>query len=146
MQYYKIPLSAVELFENRTLLKYNRIEESIADNIRLILTTAFGEYAFDATYGCSLWDGDFENISSDDRWKEKLSISIRKSIEQHEPRLTNVMVNTEIVQDEVKQQISNREINRIKRRVDVTVDARIALTDESFWGRQKLYVSPISLD
>lgn len=146
MEYYQIPFSALELFKNREFRKCEDLRRSIECNIELILRTSFGESTFDPTFGCSIWENDFDCMISPDQWNAKLAQSIKRSIQLHEPRLGNLVVTTNIIEDEVKQQYNNNLVSRMKRRIDVRVRGNMVLTNEEFDGVAKLYVSPISID
>jgi phage baseplate assembly protein W len=146
MEYYKLPISFTDFFQKKELSKCDSLKESIGANIELLLKTSFGECAFDESFGCSIWENDFENIFSPNQWRDKIAQSLRKSITDHEPRLTNVQVSTNINMDEVQFQNGNSVVSRLKRRIDVRVQGNIVATNEPFDGIQKLFISPIALD
>lgn len=147
MEYYKVPLSFTDFFKKKELSKCVSLKESIGCNIDLILQTSFGECAYDETYGCSIWENDFENIYSTNQWRDKLSQSLKRSIMQHEPRLANISVTANIIMDSiVKVPNGATVVNRLKRKVDVIVQGNIVKTNEPFYGSTNLYISPISLE
>lgn len=130
--FYNIPLNTGDVMKKNELPRCAE-RESIDENILLMLTTYFGEFRYDETYGCSLWEHDFENIVSATAWKENIGVSIRETIKAHEPRLTNVIVTTEIK-------------NETKRRVDIKVNGNLAQTNKPYFYFKSLYVSPFSFD
>ncbi len=130
--FYNIPLSMADIIGKNELPRCPE-KESIDQSILLMLTTYFGEFRYDETYGCSLWEHDFENIVSATVWKENIGASIRETIKAHEPRLINVIVATEIK-------------NETKRRVDIRVTANLAQTNKPYSFFKSLYVSPFSFD
>ena len=133
-------------YDSNIALYQVNLERSIAQLIYLILTTKFDEYRFDHTFGCALWEFDFENIASVNQWKDAISNSVRVSIERHEPRLANVRVRIEIGQEEILVG-TKRKMNRLKKCVDITVNGTVVLTNELFKGyKQRLYISPFSFD
>jgi len=145
VEYYRIPLKFSDLFKKHELPKCRDIGESISQNIHLMITSRFGEYRFDQTYGSSIWDSDFENIFANDDWNEKISNSLRQIIETHEPRLKDIMVYAEITQEEIPATAANPQY-RIKQKVSVRVEGTLTSTNERFETTQKLYVSPLSFD
>src|ERR1700677_3510421 len=101
MEYYKLPLKFNDLFKKKELPNCRDIGESISQHINLIITSRFGEYRFDRSFGSNIWEYDFENITTNDDWSEKISGSLKTIIEQHEPRLKNIFVHAEIMQEEI---------------------------------------------
>ena len=119
MQYYKLPLSAEKIITNEEADTCS-IEQSISKFIHLITTSHFGEYDFDETFGCTIWNIDFDNLTSTNKLRYTVADSITKTLLVHEKRLTQINVNVNIVQDEFK---GVKKHNRIKKRVDITVQA-----------------------
>jgi len=144
MEYYQLPLQLNDLLKKNELKKCD-LKLSIAQNIHLILTTHFGEYALDETYGCSVWENDFENIFSTNTWKEKISQSIKGTLSLHEQRLTNVQVKTEIGQEELTVNEQSH-LHSIKRRLEIRVTGNYILTNEPFSFYERLFISPLSFD
>ena len=145
MEYLLLPFSATALFKNKEFKKCADLRESIAYNIQLILTTSWGESAFDSTFGCSIWEHDFDISFSNNLWQDKLRRSIKASIMLHEPRLKDVEVKAQILQDEYQLMYNNKLVNKVKRKIDVKVEGRIALTDEIYKsGNHQLFIGPFS--
>ncbi len=142
MQYYSFPLLFTDLLKKNDLAKCRDIKESISQNIHLILITHFGEYKQDPSYGCSIWDNDFENIVSINLWKEQVGKSLKIVLTNHEQRLTNITVKTDIGQEEVV----NSHLKKLKKKVEVSVEANIVETNEPFYFRDSLFISPLSFD
>ena len=110
------------------------------------MTSEFGEYRFDESYGCSVWEHDFENIISINSWKDRMAQSVKQSLLFHENRLSNTMVRIDIGQEELAMQ-GKEHINRIKKCVDITVSGTIVETNQPFPPyKQRLYISPFSFD
>lgn len=142
--YYSPPLVFSQIFNKKEIPRIG-IYESITHNLHLILITEHGENRFDPTYGCTIWDEDFENVYSNNAWQEKINRDIKAILTKHEPRLTGVEVTATISEESFPPSSANPAY-RVKRRVDVKISARLTLTDEIYVYTQKLYVSPISLD
>ena len=48
------------------------LHQSIAQRIHLILVTNFGEFRSDISFGCTIWENDFENMPNLNIWKDKM--------------------------------------------------------------------------
>ncbi|MDX2002103.1 MAG: GPW/gp25 family protein [Chitinophagales bacterium] len=140
VEYYSMPLKFADLFKKKELARCRDIGDSISQNIQLILTSRFGEYRYDPTYGCDIWEHDFENIFLQDNWNDRVSNSLKLIIEQHEPRLKDIDVSAVVSQEE----LSGTGNRRIKQRVTVTVRGKLVTTNERFETVQKLFISPLS--
>ena len=125
--YYKLPIDFGGLMKKQDLAKI-ALEDSISQSIYTLMTTVFGECKFDETYGCELWDTDFDLLKSDDELKVFVAKSLKNSIIQHEKRI--------FLQDiEIKISEQNLgEINkkRIKKKVLVSVRAIVLETNRPF--------------
>ena len=140
-----MPLKFGDLLKKKELPKCRDIGESISQNINLMITSKFGEYRYDPTFGSNIWDSDFENIFANDDWSERVSGSLKSIIEAHEPRLKNIVVTAAINQEEIPSSGTNPQY-RIKQKVVVQIEGSLANTNERFSTTQKLYVSPLSFD
>ena len=139
-----IPIDFERLKKKNREHSRSGLEKSIAQNIFLIITTQFGEHRFDYTYGCEIWDADFELISNVNMWKEKVRKSIDVTLNNHEKRLINITVDVDLTEEEAKD--IRRNIIAIKKRVGLTVKATTRSTGIPFNFETKLYISPLSLD
>ncbi len=141
---YQIPIQFSRFFGKKPLPKCN-LETSIQQNILLILLSHFEEYRFDHTFGCSLWEEDFELLPSANVWKEHLQRSIHESLARHEPRLNDIKIKVAI--NEVPfTHPEDKKVRRIKKRIGIEIRASISLTGEPFSHAETIFFSPISLD
>lgn len=139
--YYTLPLRLDEVIQQKAHLTCT-LPESIAQNLYLMITTHFDESRFDDTFGCSLWDEDF-NTQTNSRWKEDIRQSIETSVVAHEKRLMQVRVRVELTDQELQLTRINR---RVKRRLSIWVDGRMARTNEPFSFQRSIYLAPLSTD
>lgn len=139
-KYYKLPLNATSFIKNRSV-ETASIEESIANYIHLIMTTRFGECNFDSSFGCAVWDVDFNNISSDNKLRVIVSDSLVKSLKKYETRLSNLEFDVNIEQEEIN---IKREKSRIKKSVHILVKGVVKKTNEDFSYREHFYIAPLS--
>ncbi len=141
--YYKIPLQLSAVMEGNELPACDLIY-SITKNLELIIMTRFGEHRSNPTFGCEIWDLDFELIVSASLWEEKLRPSLLKSITTHENRLSNVAI-TVAITDMEKYNVF-KQFTEIKKRVDIHISGLIHKTGQAFNFRTNLFLSPLSVD
>lgn len=77
------------------------LDESIRNNVYLLITSQFGEARYDPQFGCSIWDDDFQSTSDpgDIRWIDRVEKSIRAGIRQYEKRLERISVEVTVNRD-----------------------------------------------
>lgn len=138
--YFKIPFDVGSLITNRSIDKCS-LEQSIAHNIHLINTSHFGEYSYDDSFGCCIWDVDFDNLSSTSKIKEIIRKSLLESLKNHEKRLTKIRVEVNVRQEELNE-IKNSII--IKKKVSLKIKGKIAKTNEDFAYNEFFYIGPLS--
>lgn len=113
---------------------------SIAQGIHLLLHTRYGELRSDRSYGCSVWELEFDRSVSSSHWINHLCESMEEAIQQHEPRLKNPQVTVQF-------QSVERGIDPIpedyQRRATVTVQAILCETDEPFRFSTQLHLGQL---
>lgn len=100
--YYKLPLrldliiQGANLRQNPVLMDelMCSVDASLQDHVYLIITTQFREARYDPQFGCTIWEEEFNsnNDWNDTRWTDRIQMSIREGIQQHEKRLSRVNV------------------------------------------------------
>lgn len=138
--FYTLPLKTDDFISNRTH-KVCLINDSIAYHIHLINTSYFGECSFDESFGCSIWDIDFDNLKSLNKLKELINESLLASLKRHEKRLSNISVNVKIIQEEILEQKTS---NRIKKKVNINIKGKIRKTNEDFSYIEYFFIGPLS--
>ncbi|MEO6722330.1 MAG: GPW/gp25 family protein [Ferruginibacter sp.] len=141
--YYKAPLALSKLLEGNDLPTCS-LADSITKNLELIITTKFGEHRSDPSFGCEIWDLDFELIASENLWEEKLRQSLLRSITSHERRLSNVQIQVEI--SEIEKFHLFKQFTEVKKRVDIELKGTMHKTGEGFNFKTNLFLSPLSVD
>ena len=139
-QYYTLPLNAKKLINKQSHEKCI-LNESISHYIHLINTSYFGECTFDESFGCSIWLIDFDNLKSTIRLKSMVQESLLESLRRLEKRINKIRVDVKIKQHEFDG-ISNS--NRIKKRIDIKVNAKVVKTNETFSYVEYFYIGPLS--
>ncbi|HEX8504313.1 MAG TPA: GPW/gp25 family protein [Hymenobacter sp.] len=137
--YYRLPLDLEEILDRQQLPRCS-VQESIAQHLYLMLTTYFGESRFEPDFGCQVWEQDFEAMTTM-RWKDNVQHSVEQAIRDFEPRLARARVEVAVSDFELKN-VSQR----IRKRLEVTVNAALHRTDEPFAFQASLFVAPLSVD
>lgn len=138
--YYTLPLKTIDFITNKSH-SVCVINESIAHHIHLINTTYFGECTFDESFGCSIWNIDFDNLKSLNKLKELINDSLINSLKRHEKRLTKIAVDVKIIQEEISEA---KIANRIKKKVNINIKGKIKKTNENFSYVEYFYIGPLS--
>lgn len=138
--YYKLPLDTFGIVKNKDIDSCD-LKQSIVGFIHLITTSYFGECTFDENFGCSIWNVDFDNLTSTNKLRNTISESLVDSIASQERRLRRVTVDVNIQQEEFK---NRGRLNRIKKRVDIKVNGVISRTNEDFSCLEQFYIAPLS--
>jgi phage baseplate assembly protein W len=120
------------------------LRQSLAQNIFLIITTMYRENRFDESYGCAIWDLDFEMVSNENLWLETIRKSIFASVLKHEKRLYDVSVEIEVSMDEQVATLKGEKT--VKKRLTIFVRGNINQTGELFSFNTNIYLSPLSLE
>lgn len=82
----QIPISTKELTCGAKLERISP-EESIYRNVYLILETRLGEFRYDNSYGCALWDDDFSIDVTSSGWSTEMMNKLKNNVLQNEPRI-----------------------------------------------------------
>ena len=136
--YYSLPLNLGDIISKKEQPRIS-LKESIEAWIHLLLVTHFGEFKNDESFGCQIWEHDFENITNSQKFKEDLQKAILQSIKTHEPRLADIRLDLQIEQVEVL--LQNR---RIKIRIGIRIAGIIRKTNESFVHVESFFIGPLS--
>lgn len=136
--FYDLPLNLGEVLRKKELPKIS-LRESISKWIHILVVTQFGECRHDDTFGCQIWEHDFENITNNQKFKEEINRAILASITAHEPRLTDIRLDIQIEQVELILQS-----RRIKIRVGMKIRGTIKKTNEAFNHFENFFIGPLS--
>lgn len=139
--FYKLPLDFGAITRKEDLEKTS-LEHSIAQQIILLATTSFGECKFNETFGCVIWETDFDLLMNENTFKDIISKNLKQGIRLHERRIT---VN------EIKVKVSETRTTigykiTIKKRVDIVLNAIVKSTNRSFDFNAFFYVGPLSFN
>jgi phage baseplate assembly protein W len=140
LAYYSLPLAVdkvMRLKEHPTC----SLQQSVMQYLHLLMTTGFREFPGDEDFGCSIWEYDFDNVTSAHKLKELIRQSLLQGIERYEKRLGNVRVELYLRQEELA---ANQSGMMVKKRIDITVSAVLQLTNEPFVYRDSFFIGPLS--
>lgn len=138
---YNKPFRLRHIFENSDLQEADH-GKSISQHIELIIFTRYGEHRHNRNFGCEIWDLDFELIVSETTWEEKFRQSLLKSVTDYENRLYQVEV--EVKMSEVEKSFTLSTVTEIKKKVDISIRAKINSTGEKYYFKTALFLSPLS--
>lgn len=138
--YYSFPLDT-ELLMQKKEHPACTLSQSVAHHLHLIVTTAFGEMQSDADYGNSIWDHDFDNLTTRTKQQELMKQSLAKAVKKHEKRLDDAKVEVVVRQEELAALSPE---SRIKKRLDIFITGRLTATSEEIVFRDSFFVSPLS--
>ena len=138
--YYSLPLRLDKVLKGDLHDKCS-LKESIAQHIHLIITTSFGEMQHDESFGCSIWDCDFDNLTSANKIKENIKISIQHAVNKYEHRLEQIKVEVYIKEQELQTKINGRQV---KKRIDVQLTGINKVTSEAFFYQDHFFTGPLS--
>lgn len=138
--YYTSPLKFKDLMSKKELEKTN-IENSIAQNINLIITTSYGECKFNEIFGCKIWESEFDLLVPPKILKENLRKEVKDAVIKFEKRLE---IQEVIISIDDSQSISYNKGKRIKRRVNVKIRGSVRLTNRPFQFYSHFFIGPLS--
>jgi phage baseplate assembly protein W len=141
LDYYSLPLALNQLTGKHDLPKCS-LKQSVNQHLYLILTTSFDEFKCDPSFGCAIWDNDFDNVTSGHKVKENIRQSLLQSIQQYEKRISGVRVELMIVQEELPD--SRGATRRVKKKIDITISSILKLTNEKHIYRDSFFLGPYS--
>jgi phage baseplate assembly protein W len=138
MKYLKYPVDFSSLLKGNNRNQCE-IQESIAYNIMLIITTSYGEIPEKKEFGSVIWDLEFDQHMNRRTWEEQVKNSLFDSISKNEYRLK--LTSVVITLDEVEE----KELKMsIRRKANIIVKGIIKNSLIPFDFHTKLNISPIS--
>ncbi len=140
--YYKFPLRFETIFAKKDLPKCS-IEESIARNIQLLITTVWGENKMDQEYGSFFWENDFDILTTNAKRREIVIHSIQFAIQQYEKRLQKVRVEVDIKQAEVR---NEQEGTRLRRKIEMLITGTIKKNNQAFRFQTGFFIGPFAME
>ncbi len=141
MDYLKLPLDFSSVLSGKSLARCS-VEESIAQNIMLLITSHNEEIIGKECFGSKIWNLEFNQLVKISEWEEQVRESLVQSITAHEKRLKDVDV--EVVLSEIDDDFSQNRNSHIRRKAQISVHGKTRANDIPFRFRTLLYISPLS--
>lgn len=140
---YRLPLLFTRLFETdiRDLSRCSE-EESIDQNLEMIIMTCPGEHKYDPDFGCKIWDLDFERVVSMHRWEGQFMQYIQEAISKYERRIQDV--DTRIKFYDIRNEYDRSGAISIRKRVDAQIDATIVSSKKKCCFYYSFFLGPLS--
>ena len=140
---YKLPLNLSRFFgEGGGFFEKCDEIESVNQHINLLLSTCPGEHHFNPRYGCRIWELDFEQNNSSNKWKKMFHDYVAQAILENEKRISNVDVTIDI-SDIIKKEINDTTMFR--KQADIYIKATLNSTELQCALGYKIYLGPISI-
>ena len=143
MANYRLPLKLQEVTQGKEFPACD-LPQSITQHLELIIMTKFGEHRHDPSFGCEIWDLDFELIVSASLWEEKLRQSLLRSVSTHEQRLQGIEITVAI--NDMEKFNALRNFSEVKKRVSIKLTGTIRKTGEPFIFSTYMFLSPLTFD
>lgn len=143
--FYKLPIKFDSIFdETGGEMAMCSEQESIDQNIELLITTCPGEHKFNKNWGCRIWDMDFELVYSRKEWENDFAAYILKAVQDFEQRITGVTTSIQVM--EVAREDLAMNTTAIKKKVMVYVNGTMVSTGEPCGFKYALYLGPLSTE
>ena len=136
--FYSLPLSLERIMQKKEH-PICTLQQSVAQHLHLIFTTAFGEMTADENFGCNIWEHDFDNITSGHKMKELIKQSLIDAIGLHEKRIAHVYIAITVRQEELEGNCNYS----VKKRIQIAVTGTIQATNEVFQYQESFFTGPL---
>jgi phage baseplate assembly protein W len=140
--YYSLPLRLDEVIQGQHL-SVGSLEESIDQHLHLLITTSFGEIEYDKTFGCIVWETDFDNLTTVNKLRDEIKQSVAEIIQKYEPRLERIKVDVTIRQEELPARINGR---HVKKRIILQVNGIVKFTRRPYSFTDRFFAGPLSYE
>ncbi|ADB40095.1 GPW/gp25 family protein [Spirosoma linguale] len=114
---------------------------SIAQVLYLLLHTRYGELRSDRSFGCKIWDFDYDRTVSNTYWVTQLCESLEAAIQRHERRLTKPQVSVQFQPVEHRLDALPEDYQQL---ATVTISATLVETEEPFRFTTQLHLGHLS--
>jgi phage baseplate assembly protein W len=141
-QYYSLPLRLDDVIQGQHLTACS-LEESIDQHIHLLITTSFGEIEYDKSFGCIVWETDFDNLTTVNKLRDEIKQSVAEIIQKYESRLEKVKVEVSIRQEELPVKINGR---HVKKRIILQVAGMVKSTRRPYSFTDRFFAGPLSYE
>lgn len=141
MKYIKLPINFYNIAKGAKSPSCS-MEESIAQHLYLLITSRYGEVSGNNTFGCDIWELEFNQLVKTHKWEEQVKSSLEKSILINEKRLKDVEVKISLT--EVDYEFKNKGYSQVRRKADIHIAGLILENNQDFQFGMSLYISPLA--
>lgn len=141
MKYLKLPIDFSEILKKKRLKRCTK-EESIAQNIMMIITSRYGEVVGRGKFGSKIWELEFRQLVKISTWEEEVRLSLQDSIKEYEKRLRNIEV--KVLLSEIDDDFSSSKNCHVRRKAQISVKGIIVDSGIDFNFSTLVYISPLS--
>ncbi|SOD90069.1 GPW/gp25 family protein [Spirosoma fluviale] len=114
---------------------------SIAQMLYLLLHTQYGELRSDRSFGCKIWDFDYDSTVRSSYWIDQLCESLETAIQRHERRLKKPQVSVQFQPVVHRLDGLPQDYQQL---ATVTISAILQETEEPFRFTTQLHLSHLS--
>ena len=139
--FLKLPLK-FELFFQKKKLDRCTLNDSIARNIHLLITTQMEENNQDYNYGSQFWDYDYDIHMTNALRRELVMNSLKTQLLKYEKRLSKPIVEVNVIQKEYR--LSNN--IQLRRRIEIIVKGQLLRSNEPFRFQTGFFIGPLLFD
>jgi phage baseplate assembly protein W len=141
--YYSIPFSTQPLIEKKHHQLCGLLE-SIQQNIALIIKTHYGDYKFNPSFGCLIWNKDYSTVSNVSQWKDELKMLIESAVEMNEPRVEDIKIEINIEEEDMPRTYRDQPVI-FKKKIAMRITGTVKHIKETFVQSINLLFSPLSI-
>lgn len=142
--FYTLTLDCQKITQKQRL-PLCELEASIRQHIHLVLKTHCEEYRYDSSYGCNIWEQDFLNIHSVNKWRTSLEKMITQALTQYERRLSPLDIRLDLDTSLQEDPGMAKKNARLKRRITITISGKVRETNRPFLHTEHIFFSPLSI-
>lgn len=139
MDYIRIPFQLQSGAKSK--LPRCSYEESIAQQILLLIVSHNGEVIGRDDFGSIIWELEFNQLVKISDWEDGVRNSLLQSISKYVNRLRNIDV--EVKLSEIEEE-NSRNASHVRRKAQINVDGIIDKTAQPFHFSTLVYISPLS--
>ena len=139
--FYRLPIRFGPLMARQEIPTCG-VGVSIAQLLYLLIHTRYGELRSDHSFGCRIWEIEFDRTLTTGDWSDELSRSLEAAIRQHEPRLKNARV--DIGMTVVDHNSFYRQPDEYRQLARVSISALLSETGEPFHFSTQLHVGQLA--
>ena len=141
-KHHHIPVDFGALLKKGSLPQVT-VKASVKEYIYLLLLTQRGEWRYDSSFQCLLWEKDFEQTDNLNIWLDQVRDDIRVSVHKYESRLK--IQDVDVQRDELQELSKENKVTRIRNRLNIRVRGTVIQSGENFDETFLMFFGPITV-